>query len=104
MYSYFTVAQACEAAAATNGTKTVNDSGEAKPDPPEVCNAEAAPDTSCKTSVILEYVGPAQTATPQTVDSAETEAATPAPETTTIPVSTTKRVRIPPGGYASKLW
>lgn len=95
--SYFIAAQAAEAAAAvaaaaTNGTKTetVNAAPEVLP--------EAVPDASCNISVTPE------SAAPLTVTTIETEVATPAPETTTSAVNAPKRVRVPPGGFSSKLW
>ncbi|XP_026332224.1 uncharacterized protein LOC113239432 [Hyposmocoma kahamanoa] len=103
-----TAAQNSETATATNGTAT---SDKAKPVTLEACNAsqevmpEAKPDTSCnEASVTAESAGPVETAAPQIVASAQTQAPTATSETTIGPVTTTKRVRVPPGGFSSQLW
>lgn len=102
--------QAAEAAAATNGTKAANDNDKAKPDAPEVSNAapevlqEVNTDTSTKLSLTIETAAPEQIDAPETVAPAPRGAPQAAPASDTTTASVTKRVRVPPGGFSSKLW
>lgn len=88
------------------------DDSTAKTETPEACEASnsspddllpATPDTS-KPLDTPESADPPQATATLTVGTAETEDGTRLPDTSSATATNTKRGRVPPGGFASKLW